>query len=156
MITSLFPTVCADSVEETSALYRDLLGFEEVFVADWYVQLQAPGQPLTQIGIVARDHESVPPEQRRAPSGVLMGVEVDDVDAVHARVVAAGFPIIRSLRDEEWGQRHFITLDPAGAMVDVITPTDPTIPEYEEAYAVGATASAEEGDEPRDRGGAVR
>lgn len=136
MITSVFPTVCTDSVSETAEFYRDLLGFDDVFVADWYVQLQAPGQPLTQIGIVSRRHDSVPPEQRLAPSGVLIGVEVDDVDAVHARIVASGAPIIRSLRDEEWGQRHFITLDPAGAMVDVITPTDPTTAEYEAAYGM--------------------
>lgn len=139
MITSTFPTVCADSVPETAAFYRDLFGFDEVFVADWYVQLQAPGEPLTQLGVVARDHASVPPDQRRSPAGVLLGIEVDDVDRVHARARAAGHPIIRSLRDEEWGQRHFITLDPSGAMVDVITPIAPTTDEYVAAYAAGST-----------------
>lgn len=133
--------MCTDSVPDTTAFYRDLLGFEIVFEADWYVQLQAPGEPLPQLGVVARTHESVPPEQRRAPAGVLIGVEVDDVDAVHACIVEAGLPIIRSLRDEEWGQRHFITLDPAGTMVDVIKPTDPTTAEYEAAYAVGGGAA---------------
>jgi catechol 2,3-dioxygenase-like lactoylglutathione lyase family enzyme len=141
MITSTFPTVCADSVPDTAAFYRDLFGFDEVFVADWYVQLQAPGEPLTQLGVVARDHDSVPPDHRQAPAGVLLGVEVDDVDEVHARVVAAGHPIIRSLRDEEWGQRHFITLDPSGAMVDVITPIDPSTAEYVAAYAAAETGA---------------
>ena len=134
MITTVFPTLCTDSVAETAAFYRDLLGFEEVFTADWYVQLQAPGSPQTQVGVVARMHDSVPPDHRQAPAGVLIGVEVDDVDDLHARVVAAGNRIIRSLRDEEWGQRHFITLDPAGAMVDVITPIPPTTAAYEAAY----------------------
>lgn len=139
MITSTFPTVCAESVPETAAFYRDLFGFHDVFVADWYVQLQAPGEPLTQIGVVARDHDSVPPDHRRAPAGVLLGVEVDDVDEVHARVLAAGHPIVRSLRDEEWGQRHFIALDPSGTMVDVITPIAATTAEYAAAYAAGST-----------------
>ena len=61
-----------------------------------------------------REHDSVPPAQRRRPAGVLIGIEIDDVDAVHARIVDAGHPIIRSLRDEPWGQRHFIALDPGG------------------------------------------
>jgi catechol 2,3-dioxygenase-like lactoylglutathione lyase family enzyme len=141
MITSTFPTLCADSVAETAAFYRELFGFEEVFVADWYVQLQAPGEPLTQLAVVARDHDSVPPDERRAPAGVLIGVEVDDVDEVHARLVAAGHPVIRSLRDEDWGQRHFISLDPSGAMVDVITPIAPTTDEYVAAYAAGTTGA---------------
>ena len=134
MITTVFPTICTDSVPTTAAFYCDLLGFEPVFVTDWYVQLQAPGQPLTQLGIVAREHDSVPPAQRRRPAGVLIGIEIDDVDAVHARIVDAGHPIIRSLRDEPWGQRHFIALDPAGAMVDVITPIAPTTAAFESAY----------------------
>ena len=134
MITTVFPAICTDSVAETAAFYRDVLGFDEVFAADWYVQLQAPGSPQTQIGVVARTHDSVPPDHRRLPAGVLIGVEVDDVDDAHARVVAAGHRIIRSLRDEEWGQRHFITLDPSGAMVDVITPIPPTTAAYEAAY----------------------
>lgn len=134
MITTVFPAVCTDSVAETTAFYRDLLGFEEVFTADWYVQLQAPGSPQVQVAVVARTHDSVPPDHRLPPAGVLIGVEVDDVDDAHARIVAAGHRIIRSLRDEEWGQRHFIALDPSGAMVDVITPIPPTTADYRAAY----------------------
>jgi catechol 2,3-dioxygenase-like lactoylglutathione lyase family enzyme len=137
MITNLFPTVCADDVEATARFYADLFGFEAVFTVDWYVQLEAPGDPGTQLAIVAREHESVPAAHRVRPAGVLIAIEVDDVDAVYARSVAAGHEQLLTLRSEDWGQRHYITVDPAGTMIDVITPIAPTAPEYAAAYTTG-------------------
>jgi len=132
MITSLFPTICAESVPETVAFYREMLGFEVVDVSNGYVLLHPPGQPSIRIGIVARDHDSIPSAHYDWPVGVLIGVEVDDVDEVYSKVVEAGACVLRELRDEDYGQRHFITLDPEGTMVDVITRI--AVPEYEGAY----------------------
>ena len=39
---------------------------------------------------------------------------------------AAGLPILRTLRDEPFGQRHFITADPNGVLIDVIKPIPPS------------------------------
>ena len=33
--------------------------------------------------------------------------------------------IVQALRDEVFGQRHFIAADPNGILVDVITPIEP-------------------------------
>ena len=61
--------------------------------------------------------------------------EVDDVDAEHRRLIdQAGLQQLVPLRDEPFGQRHFILVDPAGALVDVITPI-PFAPEFEAADA---------------------
>ena len=46
--------------------------------------------------------------------------------AEDARAVAQGLPILLALRDEDFGQRHFITQDPDGVMIDVITPIAPS------------------------------
>ncbi|TIX64560.1 MAG: glyoxalase, partial [Mesorhizobium sp.] len=54
-------------------------------------------------------------------------------DAVYERVVAAGLPILRSLRDEPFGQRHFITSDPNGVLIDVIKPI-PLSPEFQAQF----------------------
>lgn len=134
--TSVFPTICADDVAATRDFYVDVVGFDVVFDSGWYVQLQAGADERTQIGIVERTHASVPEAFRLRPAGVLVSIEVDDVDAVHARVVAAGLDRPLSLRDEDFGQRHFMTVDPAGTLVDVITPIAPT-EEYAAAYAEG-------------------
>lgn len=38
----------------------------------------------------------------------------DDVDAIYGRAVAAGVPVVRELRDEDYGGRGFTVLDPEG------------------------------------------
>ena len=39
---------------------------------------------------------------------------VDDVDAHHARAVAAGFAVEAPPRDAEWGERYYHIVDPDG------------------------------------------
>lgn len=56
---------------------------------------------------------------------MILNFEVEDVDAEYARLAASGLPILLSLRDEDFGQRHFITADPNGVLIDVITPIPP-------------------------------
>ena len=66
---------------------------------------------------------------------MLVTIEVDDVDAVHERARAARLPIELSLRDENWGQRHFITRDPNGLAVDVVQVIPVTSAEMAGQYA---------------------
>ncbi|WP_395845157.1 VOC family protein [Archangium violaceum] len=92
-----------------------------------------PALPVN-LGIVRNDHETIPPEGRGRTSSLLLNFEVDDPDEVYARVQAANLPILRTLRDEPFGQRHFITVDPNGVMIDVIKPIPPTA-EFAAQYA---------------------
>ncbi|WP_309112187.1 VOC family protein [Saccharothrix sp.] len=133
MITGIFPTICSDDIAATRDFYALLFGMTTVFENDWYVQLQAPTPPHPQIGVVQRDHGSVPEGHRNRPAGTLIAIEVDDVDTVHKNAVAAGLTMLLDLRDEPWGQRHFITLDPSGTMVDVIKPIPPDA-EHADSY----------------------
>lgn len=63
------------------------------FDSGWYVQIAAPNNHAVQIGIVSRSHDSVPMAFRHRPAGVLISLEVDDVDAIHARVIALGLRV---------------------------------------------------------------
>jgi len=80
-----------------------LLGLEVVLDSGWYTLLRAPGAPEAQLGLVTRGHPSVPEGFGRRPQGVLVTMEVEDVDAVHDRALALGLPIVQGLRDEEFG-----------------------------------------------------
>ena len=64
---------------------------------------------------------------------MLVNLELDDVDAVAARLEAAGVPVVQALRSEPFGQRHVIVRDPGGVLVDVITEIEPS-PEYLAAF----------------------
>ncbi len=132
---SLFPVICTDDVAASSEFYRRLLGLEPIFEADWYVQLRAPRDPSIELAFVQRTHSSVPAGHQNPPDGVIVTVESDDVDNIHARAVRLDLPIILGLRDEPWGQRHFITRDASGLLLDVFRMI-PAAPEY-----VGASST---------------
>src|SRR6478609_7964259 len=120
----------------TAAFYVDHLDFRPLFTSDWYVHLQSVHDASVNLAVLDGDHETVPAVGRGRAQGILLNLEVDDVDAVHDRLVAAGLPVLRSLRDEAFGQRHFITADPNGVLLDVITPIPPTgefVEQYEES-----------------------
>ena len=48
-------------------------------------------------------------------------IEVEDVDAVHAKAVDRGLEIVHPLTDEPWGARRFFVRDPNGAVINVMT-----------------------------------
>jgi catechol 2,3-dioxygenase-like lactoylglutathione lyase family enzyme len=100
------------------------------------VQRRRSGQP----GRDAAGHQTIPGPKAERTSGLLINFEVDNVDAHHARLMSAGVPIVLSLRDEAWGQRHFIAADPNGVLIDVITPIAPSA-EFAAAYAAEALPS---------------
>ncbi|MDT9701542.1 VOC family protein [Streptomyces sp. P17] len=95
--------------------FYGLLGFEEVMNLGWVMTMASPANPTAQLGFLT--------EERTAPVVPDLSVEVEDVDAVYARVRAAGAEIVRELRDEEWGVRRFFVRDPKGRVVNVLTHT---------------------------------
>jgi catechol 2,3-dioxygenase-like lactoylglutathione lyase family enzyme len=119
-MNALYPVICARDVAASRDFYTALLQLDVVFDSDWYAQLQDPSFAPVQLGLVIRGHATVPDGFAQAPAGVLVTVEVDDADAVHERALAAGLPIPLPLRDEDFGQRHFMTVDPDGLLVDVV------------------------------------
>ncbi|MGI9539795.1 MAG: VOC family protein [Miltoncostaeaceae bacterium] len=136
---SLFPDICSDHVAESRDFYVRLFDFEILVDIGWYAQLRAPHDKNLQVAFVDRTSDTVPEPVRERPRGVLVTVEVKDVDAVHARAAGLGLEILLSLRSEDFGQRHFMTVDPNGLPVDVFT-TIPPSPEFlrEHGLADGA------------------
>jgi catechol 2,3-dioxygenase-like lactoylglutathione lyase family enzyme len=125
--TSYYPVLMTAHLAETAAFYRRHFDMKPLFEADWYVHLQAAQDHRVNLGLVDASHASVPASARgRGAGGLLLNFEVDDVDAVHARLAAEGLPMLVSLRDEDFGQRHFITQDPNGVLIDVIKPIPPS------------------------------
>jgi len=47
---------------------------------------------------------------------------VEDADKVYANARKKGLTIVRELRDEDYGQRHFMIKDPDKVLIDVCTP----------------------------------
>jgi catechol 2,3-dioxygenase-like lactoylglutathione lyase family enzyme len=138
--TSYYPVLMVEDVAATAGFYRRHFGFEALFEADWYVHLRSGEDETVNLAILRFDHHTIPASGRATSRGLLLNFEVEDVDAIHARLAAAGLPILLPLRDEEFGQRHFITADPNGVLIDVIKPIPPSeafLAQYSEGAAAG-------------------
>ncbi len=136
-VSSFYPVVMTDDVAATAAFYVDHFGFKALFEADWYVHLQSASDPSINLAILDGQHETIPQVGRGKVSGLLLNFEVEDVDAEYGRLQAAGLPILLELRDEDFGQRHFITADPNGVLIDIIKPIPPSA-EFAAQYAEDA------------------
>jgi uncharacterized glyoxalase superfamily protein PhnB len=124
--TSYYPVLMTDDVAGTAAFYVEHFRFQPMFDSDWYVHLQSSESKRVNVAILQGDHETIPAEGRGKTSGLILNFEVEDVDGVYERLEAAGLPILLPLRDEAFGQRHFITRDPNGVLIDVIKPIPPS------------------------------
>jgi catechol 2,3-dioxygenase-like lactoylglutathione lyase family enzyme len=125
-LTSFYPVICTSRLQESRDFYTGLLGFEPTFEADWYVSLRRPGPLPYELALLDHDHPTLPEAYRVPVRGLLLNVEVEDVDAEWERlVVRGGLRAELELRSEDFGQRHFIVADPNGVLIDVITPIAP-------------------------------
>ena len=123
--TSYYPVIMTDDVAGTAAFYCAHFRFEALFTSDWYIHLQSSEDEMVTLAVLDGQHETIPAEGRGRVSGLLLNFEVEDVDAVYIMVRAAGLPILKDIQDEDFGQRHFITADPNGVLIDVIKPIPP-------------------------------
>lgn len=134
MVTSIYPVLMSDDVPAATAFFRDTFDFELVFEADWYVSLR---RDRWELAIVASGHETIPAGFRTSTSGMLLNIEVADVDAEYQRLVTeGGLAPVLDIRSEEFGQRHFIVAGPDRVLVDVISEIPPG-EEYADRFLIG-------------------
>lgn len=112
--------VVTDKVQASKNFYMRLFGCKIVFENDWFVLLKL-GE--SEMGFMLPDHASQAPIFKPAfqGQGMWVTVEVDDVDAEYQRIQGLAAPIEQTLRDEPWGDRHFVVVDPNGIGVDVVS-----------------------------------
>lgn len=110
-INRAVPNLRSDRPAETRDFFVELLGFEAVMDLGWVATVASPTNPSVQVTIIGNDDPAAP--------GI--SVEVDDVDAVHARAIDRGLEIAYPLRDEEWGVRRFMLREPSGTVVNVLS-----------------------------------
>jgi catechol 2,3-dioxygenase-like lactoylglutathione lyase family enzyme len=109
-------------LKETKQFYVEKLGFEIKFESDWFLLLSTPGDK-SDIAFMLPDH----PTQKSifqpefGGRGVFFTVEVENVDVVYEQLKSREVEIEVSIRDEEWGDRHFAIVDPNRVGIDFVT-----------------------------------
>jgi predicted enzyme related to lactoylglutathione lyase len=94
------------------AFYEDVIGLELRMDMGWIATFVSPANEAAQVTVMSED--------ATAPVAPDLSIEVEDVDAVLARAVAAGLEIVHGPADEPWGVRRFFVRDPNGAVVNVM------------------------------------
>jgi catechol 2,3-dioxygenase-like lactoylglutathione lyase family enzyme len=110
-INRAVPNIRSDQPAESRDFFTELLGFEVAMDLGWVVTVASPTNPSVQVTIIGTDDPAAP--------GI--SVELDDVDAVHARAIERGLEIAYPLLDEEWGVRRFMLREPSGTIVNVLS-----------------------------------
>lgn len=108
-------------VAESRAFYSRVFDAQTLYQGDddWIVLLQI-GE--SELAFMQPGLENQGPMFRSCfdGKGIWLTFEVADAAAEQARLQALGIPIAQTLRDEPWGDRHFVVMDPNGVALDLV------------------------------------
>ncbi|MEZ8143496.1 VOC family protein [Enterovibrio sp. FF113] len=118
----ILTNICSDDLQKSKEFYVELLGFNVKYDSDWYVQLCSPEDSEIEYGIIQRNHDLVPRDYQKPPTGMYVTFVVKDVDATYQTALTMGLPILQEPRNEFYGQRRFLVKDPNGCLIDICSP----------------------------------
>lgn len=119
-IRRVVPDIASGHFEESRKFYTDVLGFQvamDMPIDDGgrIITLVSPSNPTAQLSLISR------PPSTSSHQDPTLTIEVADVNAVHAKAVAAGLQVIYPLTTEPWGVRRFFLVDPNGVVINVMS-----------------------------------
>lgn len=124
----LYVGIVTDKMTETEQFYTQVLGFSVSFKNESYLLLQTP-DGSNELSFL-RPNEADQPEILRKPfldQGVFITLEVKDVNAFYNDVRSKGVEIVEDLKDELWGDRHFVIQDPNSIGIDIVSYIAPRV-----------------------------
>lgn len=116
--------IITENFQETKAFYTEILGFGITFENDFYVLMHTPDESA-EISFLKPNHPSQQPifQQAFEGRGVYLTIEVENVDEVYKQLKNKNVEFEVEIRDEDWGDRHFVIMDPNGIGIDIVTYT---------------------------------
>jgi catechol 2,3-dioxygenase-like lactoylglutathione lyase family enzyme len=94
-IKRVVPDVVSERMDDSRKFYTDFLGFDVAMDMGWVLTFASPDNPTAQVTVVQGGEKAMPQPN--------MSIEVEDVDAVHAKALELGLPIVYPITDEPWG-----------------------------------------------------
>ena len=128
-VRDLYPLITTPNLTETRDFYVTHFEFDVAFQASWFIYLVGSAETGSRgatLAFMHPNHPSTPPGPESFDGkGMILTIEVSDAAAVFERFRTSDAPILHPLTDEDWGQRRFMTRDPAGVLVDVVEQIEP-------------------------------
>ena len=126
--------IITENLPGSRDFYVNLLGFQPVFVSDWYIHLQ---HGPVELGLMAAK-----PEMPALPAGgVWVSLGVASADAEYSRLLASGATLDAEPKDQPWGERCFVVRDPNGFGIN-LSQTIAADPAFMQAHNQLAHASS--------------
>ncbi len=112
-----FPIIQAADPDRLARFYADAFGFEERyrFPADGALEYAFLKLPPLGIGIARRPAQAAIPDDR----GWELWIYADDADAGVERARHAGASVLEEARDQPWGERVALVVDPEGTRIRI-------------------------------------
>ena len=118
-----FTNILSGNVEKAARFYEELLGMTRHYDSDWFIILTHSDLPGLEVGILDRDHETVPAQSRTSPAGVMLTFVVEDSERVYEVAQKLGAQIIQPPTDMPYGQTRLLVRDEDGVLVDISSRT---------------------------------
>jgi len=121
-IEAMFPVMVAPNLEVIKEFYETVFGFNAVFYeANFYLHLICPNSGA-QLGFLVPDHSSQPQFLHgvMAANGYAISLDVKDAALAYEQAKNLNLHIVMDIKEEAWGQLHFMLQDPAGFRVDIV------------------------------------
>ena len=125
MITSLYPVLMSEDVHQAAQFFIEYFQFQETFHSDWYISLKNIESGF-ELAFIDSKHETVPQAYQSKASGLIINIEVDNVDCLYEELRQQDEMEILPIKNEDFGQRHFIVEAPGSVFVDVIQVIPPS------------------------------
>jgi len=121
-IEAMFPVMVTPNLEAVKQFYEAVFGFNAVFYdPEFYLHLVSPSTGA-QLGFLLPNHDTQPAflHHIMAADGYVITLEVKDAAQAYVEAKNLNLSIAMHLKEEVWGQIHFMLQDPAGFRVDVV------------------------------------
>ena len=133
MVERMVPALYVEDLDRSKNYYCDLLELKPGFETDWIIQLSDPKNASVELILQPMKHDLIPRRFQKPPQGCSLAFVVNDCDALFKRAQSMGLEIIQEPKNEHYGQRRFLTVDPDGVLIDVSSNCEPS-PEFKEKH----------------------
>jgi catechol 2,3-dioxygenase-like lactoylglutathione lyase family enzyme len=114
-VRRIVSNIQAADLAKAKPFYQDILGLNLLMDHGWIKTYGSATKMAVQISFATEGGANTP-----VPD---LSIEVDDIEAVLARMKAANLPIEYGPVDEPWGVRRFYVRDPFGKLVNILAHT---------------------------------
>jgi len=111
-VNRVVANIATEQMDAAEAFYGKALGMAIGMDLGWIVTFVGSGQAKPQVSFAVEGGSGTP-----VPD---LSIEVDDLAAVHARMIDAGYQVEYGPLTEPWGVKRFYVRDPFGKLINIL------------------------------------